>query len=111
MGSGSPSTVRLTDLVAKGMTGSTTRLEALTAEPIAHITAALQHSDEYTLAYAVLRDWRGEEPLTDNELAIIFELVIESEHPSSANDVKAVLEADTDWVDSRPTGFLRHSKS
>lgn len=79
------------------------RTSTLTWEPIVHIIHALSKHDEYELAYSLLADYKEDIILSDEELVRIFEvLVMEGFLP----DAKALLVADTDWIEELDTGFV-----
>lgn len=78
------------------------KMEILRAVPIAHIVYLLQEEQEFSLAYSLLRDWRGEDCLSDEEIVYIFENVVAA---GRVPEAKALIEADNGWIQRLNTGF------
>jgi hypothetical protein len=79
-----------------------TKTENLTIEPVAHILHLLQEESEYSLAYSLLLDYRGEMEIDDEDMLYIFENVVEA---GCVPETKALIEIDEGWTQIFNTGF------
>lgn len=80
------------------------RTEDIHPEYIANAISDLQDQGQANLSYALLRDYRDEKHLSDEELVGIFETIVDAGNTGAAT---ALLRTGTEWVEDIPGDYLQ----